>query len=76
MGLGLDTLHKLRVVEFDWKDNNAHDIGLIAEEVNKVLPEATYKNEKGEIEGLRILPLVAILIKAIQELDKKVASNG
>ena len=36
----LDLIKKLKVVDFDWKDTNFHDIGFIAEEVNKILPEA------------------------------------
>ncbi len=72
MGIGIDTIKKLRVVEFDWKDSGEHEIGLIAEEVNKIIPEATFKNINGQIEGLKITPLVAVLVKAVQELEEKV----
>jgi len=75
MGLGLDVLRKLRVVEFDWKENDIHEVGLIAEEVEKVIPEAVHKRN-GIVEGLKFLPLIAVLVKAVQELDKKVNSNG
>ena len=69
MGKALDLISKLNVVEFDWKSTNQHDIGLIAEEVNKVFPEAVFYNDKGQIEGLRTLPLIAILIEAIKEIN-------
>jgi len=70
MGKALNIINKLRVVEFDWKDTNRHDIGLIAEEVDKILPEAVWR-ENGQIQGLRLLTLIAVLVEAIKEL-----SNG
>lgn len=69
MDKALDLIKKLEVKEFDWKDTNQHDIGLIAEEVEKIIPEAVwYKN--GQVEGLKPLTLIAILIQAIQELQQ------
>jgi hypothetical protein len=68
MGVALDKINKLKVVEFDWKENNQHEIGLIAEEVAKIIPEAIwYKDNK--IEGLKPLVLIAVLVKAIQEMN-------
>jgi len=70
MGIALDLINKLRVVEFDWRDKNEHEIGLIAEEVAKVIPEAVgYKD--GKIEGLKPLVLIAIIIKALQEREEE-----
>jgi len=66
----LDLLSKLEVKEFDWKTTNQHDIGLIAEEVEKIIPEAVYYNKEGQIEGLKPLTLIAILIEAIKELKE------
>jgi len=63
-------LSKLSAVEFDWKETNEHDIGLIAEDVAKVIPEAVYYKE-GKVEGIKLLPLIAILIEAIKELSEK-----
>jgi len=68
MGIALDIINKLKVVEFDWKDTNEHEIGMIAEEVAKVYPEAIWYKD-GRIEGLKPLPLIALLIKAIKELQ-------
>jgi hypothetical protein len=67
MGKTLDILNKLEVKEFDWLDGT-HDIGLIAEEVEKILPEAVwYKDDK--VEGLKPLTLIAVIIEAIKELQ-------
>ena len=69
MGKALDLLKQLNAVEFDWKHNNEHDMGLIAEDVAKVIPEAVYY-KNGEIEGIKVLPLLAIIIEAIKELQE------
>ena len=70
MGIALDKIKKLKVVEYDWKDTGEHDIGLIAEEVAKVIPEAVWYKD-GKIEGLKPLTLIGILVKAMQELETK-----
>ena len=70
MGIALDIIDNLKVKEFDWNNTSEHDIGLIAEEVAEVLPEAVWIKD-GNIEGLKPLTLIAILVKAIQELKKE-----
>jgi hypothetical protein len=67
MGKALDIIDKLEIKQFDWKDTNIHEVGLIAEEVEKVFPEAVWK-ESGMVMGLKFLPLAALIIKAIQEM--------
>ncbi len=70
MGIAIDLIKKLRVVEFDWKDKNEHEVGLIAEEVAKVIPEAAgYKD--GKIVGLKPLVLIAVIIRAFQEREEE-----
>jgi len=71
MGKALDLISKLEVKEFNWKTSSVHDIGLIAEEVSKVIPEAVWYNNSGQIEGLKPLTLIAILIEAIKELKEE-----
>ena len=68
MGKALNIIKKLKVVEFEWKLTNQHDIGLIAEDVAKIIPEAVWYKD-GRIEGIRVLPLIAIMIEAIKELS-------
>ena len=69
MGIALDKIKKLKVVEFDWKHSDEHEIGMIAEEVEKIYPEAVWK-ENGVVMGLKPLPLISLLVKAIQELGE------
>lgn len=69
MGIALNLINQLKIREFDWKSDDKHDIGLIAEEVEKILPEAVWYKD-GKIEGLKPLTLIALLVKAIQELEE------
>lgn len=70
---GLNLVNCLRPVTFEWKNENGfNDIGLIAEEVNEVLPMVIAKNEKGEISGLDYGRLTPILIQAVKELSAEI----
>lgn len=70
---GLNAVEKLRPVNFDWITRDlTNDIGLIAEEVNEILPAVVYKNEEGIVEGLDYNKLVPVLIAAIKELTIEV----
>ena len=68
-----DSLSKtlqLNPVEYDWIKDGKHDIGLIAEEVNEILPDLVHK-EDGEIQGIHYSRLTAILIGAVKELTAR-----
>jgi hypothetical protein len=70
---GLNIINNLRPVMFDWNDKDIkNDIGMIAEEVNEILPTIVYKNIKGEIDGLEYGKLVAVLTAAVKELTAEV----
>lgn len=71
----LDKISRLRGVEFDWKPENGgkHDIGLIAEDVGKVIPEVvTYEKNGIDATGLKYDRLVALLIAGMQEQQKRI----
>jgi len=70
MNKALEIIDKLKVIEYDWKNTNEHDIGLIAEEVKKIFPEAVWYKD-GQIEGLKPLTPSALLVKATQELKEE-----
>ncbi len=70
---GLDLVGSLRPVTFDWKNNKKqNDIGLIAEEVDQILPSVVGKNDKGEVSGVDYGRLTTILIQAVKELALEV----
>lgn len=66
----LDILKKLNPVSFDWKDNGNHSHGLIAQELQKVLPELVSGTDQ---KSVNYIAIIAILIKAIQDLDNKLS---
>jgi len=70
---GLNTVLALRSREFDYKfENYKHDIGFIAEEVVKVVPEVVGLDLEGKPEAVMYDRLTSLLCKAIQELAAKV----
>jgi hypothetical protein len=65
---GLSEVLKFRPVSYTWKsDANSKKIGLIAQEVQDVVPEVV---TDGEYLGMNYAELVPVLIKAIQEQQK------
>jgi hypothetical protein len=68
MGIALDKIKQIKVVEYDWLDGT-HDIGIIAEELAKIIPEAIWYKD-GRIEGIKPLTMIGVIIKAIQEMEK------
>ena len=77
----LDKVEKLQGVTFDWKEqditNLKEDIGFIAQDVQKVLPELVRENNDGKL-SLRHQGIIPVLLEAIKELsDKiKILENG
>jgi hypothetical protein len=61
---------QLRPVTFDWKKDQKHDIGLIAEEVAELYPELVETN--GGITGIKYTKLTALLIKTVQDLNARI----
>src|SRR5205807_10279948 len=69
---GLDIINRLRPISFKWKQDGAKDIGLGAEEVEKVEPLLTFRNANGEIEGVKYNQLSAVFINAIKEQQAEI----
>jgi len=71
---GLDTIMKLNPKQYDWKKDNRHDIGFIAQEVEEVIPEIVKdkKHFDKEIKTLDYEKLTAVLIKAVQEQQQQI----
>ncbi len=71
----LEKLAKLRGVYFDWDEEHGggHDVGCIAEEVGKVLPEIVVYEENGiDADGMDYSKLTPLLVEAIKALQKRV----
>ena len=67
----LSKVLNLRGVEFDYKESGQHNIGLVAEEVEKVLPDLVHDNDNG-IKSLAYSNIVAVLVEAVKDLKKEI----
>jgi hypothetical protein len=73
----LDILSQIGGYRFDWKpmegihENEGHDIGVIAQEIEKVLPEIVTTRENG-YKAVKYEKIVALLIETNKELLKRV----
>jgi hypothetical protein len=69
---GLAIINRLRPISFRWKQDGTKDLGLGAEEVEKVEPLLTFRNDKGEIEGVKYNQLSAVFVNAIKEQQAQI----
>jgi hypothetical protein len=73
----LSKLSQLNGYEFDWipmrgiHENEGHDIGVIAQEVERILPEIVTTRENGYM-AVKYEKIVPLLIEAIKELSAEV----
>jgi hypothetical protein len=67
----LDKIERMRGVSYVRKDSGAHRVGVIAQEVKKVVPEVVHRGEKG-ILAVSYGDLVGVLIEAVKELSARV----
>jgi len=71
----IEKIYKLTGYEFDWNTNQpthqGHDIGVVAQEVEKVLPEVVMTREDG-YKAVKYEKLVPVLIEAIKEQQQQI----
>jgi hypothetical protein len=87
IGKALDKIEKLDGVEFDWTDEyiqkesggkgednyfiRKHDVGLIAQQVETILPEVVVKRVDGYL-AIKYEKIVPLLVECIKELKKEI----
>jgi hypothetical protein len=69
---GLEKVIQMRGVTYNKKDNGVKELGVIAEEINEILPEVVLKNDEGEVDSVSYGRLTAVLIEAIKELKVEI----
>jgi hypothetical protein len=71
----IDKIKMIGGYEFDWnslsRTNSGHDVGVIAQEIEKVLPEVVTTKNDG-FKGVRYEKLTSLLIQANKELIQRV----
>ena len=65
----LEIVDSLRGVSFDWKETGKSSYGVIAQELEEVLPELV---KQGEIKSVNYNGIIGVLIEAIKELKMEV----
>jgi|11_taG_2_1085331.scaffolds.fasta_scaffold00023_25 hypothetical protein len=71
----VDTVKSLRGVTFDWNEQSGksgHDVGVIAQEVEEILPEVVKTDEDTGVKSVAYHKLVPVLIEAVKSLSNEI----
>jgi Chaperone of endosialidase len=71
-----EKLNRLRPVSYHLKNDPQSGVqyGLIAEEVDKVIPELVIRDDSGKIQGVRYDELAPMLVKEVQQQHAEIAA--
>ena len=67
----VDTVNQLEGVEFNWIDNNKKSAGVIAQQLESILPHLVETNELG-LKSVNYAGIIGYLIEAVKELSERV----
>ena len=67
-----DILEQISGVSFNWKESNKPSVGVIAQEVEKVLPELISENSSTGTKSVNYNGLIGVLIEAVKDLSQRV----
>ena len=65
----LNILEEIRGVEFNWSTTNKPSVGVIAQEVEKVLPQLV---SEGDSKSVNYNGLIGVLIEAVKDQQKQI----
>lgn len=66
----VDVVNQIRPVSFNWKDSGHKSYGVIAQELEMILPELVRETNEG-LKQVKYDALIGFLLGAIQELDTR-----
>ncbi len=70
---GLDLISKINVYDYKWKNQDKRSFGVMAHELQEVVPQAAFGEKDGErMQGVDYSTLVPILIQAIKEQQTQI----
>lgn len=67
----LETIEKINPVKFTWKDTGKIGYGVVAQELEKILPELVANNS--EYKSVDYISLIALVISVLKEQQKKIS---
>lgn len=65
----VDTVKQLRGAAFSWVDDMRSDLGVIAQEVEQVLPQLVHKNPNNDTKTVNYNGLIGLLLESVKELS-------
>jgi len=65
----LDKIKHLRGVSFDWKSTDLPSYGVIAQELEEIIPDLV---SKGEMKTVNYNGIIAVLIEAVKDLSSQI----
>ncbi len=68
----LEKVMKLEGVSFNWKSDGSPDIGFVAQDVKKVIPELVITDSNDGTMSVKYLSMIALLTEAIKEQQSKI----
>ncbi len=69
----LEKIQALEGVSFNWKSSGASEIGLIAQDVERVVPELVVTSDEG-LKAVKYGNIVALLIEAVKDQQAEIDS--
>lgn len=67
----LEKIDQISGVEFDWKDGNGHDVGFIAQEIQKVFPSLVSEQDGYNHLFVRYPQMSAVAIQGVKQLRQE-----
>lgn len=67
----MEAIDKIKPVEFHWVDNGKKSYGVIAQELEQVMPELVDTNEAGD-KAVSYIPMIALLLAAVKDQQKEI----
>jgi hypothetical protein len=68
----LDKVNRMEGVTYRWKDDDDMDAGVIAQDVERAMPEAVSMDDETGMRKVSVPQMVGVLTEAVKELDAKV----
>ncbi len=68
----LEKIKALQGVSFDWKSDGKHEIGFIAQDVEKVIPELVVTDTYTGLKSIKYGNIVPVLVEAIKEQQQQI----
>ena len=65
-----ELINRIETIKFTWKDSELSSYGVIAQQIETVLPELV--TTSGEIKYVNYIPLIAILIEGFKDLSRRI----